>query len=150
MKNILAPYRTSGILNQLADANRSFEDNFPGKSLQRQPVHTIYGGAHLFKADTAEKMGKLAQKSLADYAPNFVTFAQALGLKGADKLPQNNREINALVVDAGKNGVDPANSETWLAWRVYEQVSKKLEKGRNWMANFTSGAKTQSRSKTFF
>ena len=92
MKNILAYNRTSGILNQLADENCSFESNYPGKPLKRQPVHTLYGGAHLFKSDTAEKMGKFAQNSLADYAPNFVTFAQALGLKGADNLPQNNRE----------------------------------------------------------
>ncbi len=128
MKNILAYNRTSGILNQLADANCSFEANYPGKPLKRQPVHTLYGGAHLFKPDTAEKMGKFAQNSLADYAPNFVTFAQALGLKGADNLPHNNREIDVLVADAWKNGVDPANSSTWLAWRVYEQVSKKLER----------------------
>jgi len=128
MKNILSSNRTSGILKQLTDANRTFEGNYPGNPLKRQPVHTLYGGAHLFKSDTAEKIGKLAQNSLNDYAPNFVTFAQALGLKGADNLPQNNREIDSLVVEAEKNGVDPGNSSTWLAWRVYKQVSKKLEK----------------------
>ena len=30
---------------------------FPGESGQRQPVHTVYGGAHLFKSDTAIKLG---------------------------------------------------------------------------------------------
>ena len=62
MKNILTSDRTSGILNELGDANQSFESDYPGKSLLRQPVHTIYGGAHLFKTDTAQKMGKLAKK----------------------------------------------------------------------------------------
>ena len=77
MKNILASKRTSRILKKLAESNSSFESNYPGNPLKRQPVHTVYGGAHLFKLDTAERIGKLAQNSLADYAPNFVTFAQA-------------------------------------------------------------------------
>ena len=62
MKNILTSDRTSGILSQLSVANQSFESDYPGKSLLRQPVHTIYGGAHLFKTDTAQKMGKLEEK----------------------------------------------------------------------------------------
>ena len=128
MKNILTSDCTSGILNELADANLSFEAIYPGKSLQRQPVHTIYGGAHLFKADTAQKMGKLAKKCLADFAPNFVTFAQALELSGADSLPKNLSEINDLVADAEQNGVDPANFAVWLAWRVYGQVCKKMNR----------------------
>ncbi len=56
MKNILRPDQTSEILSQLSVANKSFDSNYPGKSLQRQPVHTIYGGAHLFKAETAQKL----------------------------------------------------------------------------------------------
>ena len=38
------------------------------------------------------------------------------------------REINVLVADAEKNGVDPANYATWLAWRVYRQVCKKMKR----------------------
>ena len=128
MENILSSDRTSEILNELADANHSFEAIYPGKSLHRQPVHTIYGGAHLFKADTIQKLGKLAEKSLADFAPNFVTFAHALELKGSESLPKNISEITALVADAEQNGVDPANSAVWLAWRVYEQVCKKISR----------------------
>ena len=78
MKNILRPDQTSEILSQLSVANKSFDSNYPGKSLHRQPVHTIYGGAHLFKAETAQKMGQLALNNLADFAPNFVVFAKAL------------------------------------------------------------------------
>jgi hypothetical protein len=69
----------------------------------------------------------LAIKNLNDFAPNFVTFAHALELKGAESLPKNISEINALVADAEQNGVDPANSATWLAWRVYGQVCKKIK-----------------------
>ncbi len=128
MKNILTSDRTSGILSQLSSANQSFESDYPGKSLLRQPVHTIYGGAHLFKTDTAPKIGKLAIKNLNDFAPNFVTFAHALELKGAKCLPKKVSEINDLVSVAEKNGVDPTNSATWLAWRVYGQVCKKMKR----------------------
>ena len=128
MKNILRPDQTSEILSQLSVANKSFDSNYPGKSLQRQPVHTIYGGAHLFKAETAQKMGQLALNNLADFAPNFVVFAKALELKGAESLPTKSSEIETLVNDSEANGVDPANSAAWLAWRVYSQVFKKINR----------------------
>jgi len=53
---------------------------FPGEPGQRQPVHTVYGGAHLFKSDTAIKLGTLAQRALREHAPDAKTFAGAVGL----------------------------------------------------------------------
>ena len=47
----------------------------------RQPVHVVYGGAHLFKSDTPQKLGNLALKSLETYAPNTEEFANVFGLK---------------------------------------------------------------------
>ncbi len=35
----------------------------------RQPVHVVYGGAHLFKSDTVRKLGKLAERALGEYGP---------------------------------------------------------------------------------
>jgi len=49
-------------------------------SQPRQPVHTVYGGAHLFSADIAQKLGAAALKSLDEYAPTPPALAQALGL----------------------------------------------------------------------
>ena len=128
MKTILSDEKTSGILKLLAGANRSFEENYPGKSLRRQPVQTFYEGAHLFKAESAKNIGQLANKSLTDFAPDFVSFANALGLKDAESLPDNNVEIDALLTEIQNNGIDPKNSAVWLAWRVYAQVKKKLER----------------------
>ncbi len=51
----------------------------------RSPVHVVYGGAHLFKADTPEKLGTLALKSLETYARNSEEFANAFGLNSAAK-----------------------------------------------------------------
>ena len=127
MKTILSDERISVILKRLGSANSSFENNYPGKNLRRQPVQTFYEGAHLFKADSAKNFGKLANKNFSDCAPNFVRFAKSLGLKGADSLPDREAEINELLTEIENNGVDTNKSTVWLAWRVYAQVKKKLE-----------------------
>jgi citrate lyase beta subunit len=46
----------------------------------RQPVHTVYGGAHLFAADTTAKLGAIALRTLREYAPDAATLSTALGL----------------------------------------------------------------------
>src|SRR5262245_64593251 len=66
--------------------------------LRRQPVHTVYGGAHLFTPDTASKLGTIALRTLRDYAPDAGMLASALGL-------------------------DPA-----LATRIYPRIVDKLER----------------------
>ncbi|HEX8212426.1 MAG TPA: aldolase/citrate lyase family protein [Longimicrobium sp.] len=45
---------------------------------ERQPVHTVYGGAHLFRADTAPRLGARALEALDRYAPDPATLATAL------------------------------------------------------------------------
>ena len=57
-----------------------FAEQYPGESGRRQPVHTVYGGAHLFKSDTTVKLGQLAVRSFETFAPDAATFANALGL----------------------------------------------------------------------
>jgi hypothetical protein len=61
-----------------ARLDQSKTQNPKSKIELRSPVHVVYGGAHLFKADTPQKLGKLALKSLETYAPNFAEFAQAM------------------------------------------------------------------------
>src|SRR5207244_2601333 len=39
-----------------------------------------YGGAHLFKSDTAVKLGALGLRALQEHAPDAATFADAIGL----------------------------------------------------------------------
>jgi citrate lyase beta subunit len=59
-----------------------FVDRYPGDSGARQPVHTVYGGAHLFQSDTAAKFGELALRALEAHAPDAATFAEAIGIPG--------------------------------------------------------------------
>src|ERR1051325_2095451 len=66
----------------LLDANTAFNKLYPGESDARQPVQTVYGGAQLFKADSARKLGAVALRLLQEYAPTAAAFSKALRLKG--------------------------------------------------------------------
>ena len=48
------------ITRRLETSHKAFADRYPGESGRRQPVHTVYGGAHLFKSDTAPRLGRRA------------------------------------------------------------------------------------------
>ena len=64
----------------LTKANQEFSRRYPGDSGRRQPVHTVYGGAHLFKADLCRKMGAIAERTLTEFAPDGATLALAIGI----------------------------------------------------------------------
>ena len=64
----------------LREANLSFAATHQGESPGRQPVHTVYGGAHLFAADSVPKLGALALRALDRYAPDPGTLGGALGI----------------------------------------------------------------------
>ncbi len=67
-------------MDSLTRANLEFARTHPGESGRRQPVHVVYGGAHLFKADLCRKVGAIARRAVADYAPDAATLALALGI----------------------------------------------------------------------
>lgn len=92
------------------------------------PVHVVYGGANLFKADTIQKLGKIAQKSLETYAPNFVEFADAMWLPGADRLPKYEELIQDLEFRFADNPerARAENPDAWFAWTIYNRVVEKL------------------------
>ncbi len=64
----------------LREANFAFAAAHPGESPGRQPVHTVYGGAQLFAADTVAKLGSVALRALDTYAPDPATLGKALGI----------------------------------------------------------------------
>src|SRR5438477_108217 len=45
-----------------------------------QPIHTLYGGAHLFKSTTCSKLNLLAQRSFAEFAPDSATLVELFGI----------------------------------------------------------------------
>ena len=66
-------------LDALAEANRAFARRYPGDAPARQPIHTVYGGAHLYKAETTRRLGELALAHLTRWAPDAVALARAVG-----------------------------------------------------------------------
>jgi citrate lyase beta subunit len=80
IRTSLSPAAMKASLLRLRKANASFARHTPGDSPERQPVHTVYGGAQLFKADAAQKLGELALRTLREYAPDGRALAEAVGL----------------------------------------------------------------------
>ncbi|MDI1432319.1 DUF6986 family protein [Polyangium sorediatum] len=117
MKTSLTPENLPhATLARLAQANRDFGTAFPGEASRRQPVHTVYGGAHLFKARTCQRSGEVALDVMRTYAPDPVTFARALGLSFANDLPDGPAAFAAAAT----------STSAILAQVVYQRVLEKL------------------------
>ena len=117
------------LLDQLQTANLKFQKTYPGDKPDRQPVHTVYGGANLFKSDTTVKMGEIALRSINTYAPNFVVLAKLLKLEGHEHLPNLEKDIEALTVKLSRMTEEERKSEAaWLSYSVYNKIIAKLQR----------------------
>lgn len=110
----------------LGDANRAFSSTYPGDRPARQPVHTVYGGAQLYKAETTQRLAELALSSFHAYAPSALEFATAVGFLPVESL--RGLETSSL---ARRYHEDPAELRRlhpagWLAQTVFERVQAKL------------------------
>ena len=54
--------------------------DYPGDGPHRQPVHTVYGGAHIFNWNTAPKLGELAVEAMRAWIPDPETLAEVTGI----------------------------------------------------------------------
>ncbi|HEX2831846.1 MAG TPA: phosphoenolpyruvate kinase [Thermoanaerobaculia bacterium] len=80
MKTTLTLEELNTLSKPLEAALVPFMKRFPGSAGERQPVHTVYGGAHLFKHDTARKLGEKARQVLDEHGVDPFTFARAIDL----------------------------------------------------------------------
>lgn len=72
----------TGWSERLRNASDRLAEEFPGDGPERQPVHTVYGGAQLFSSNTPVKLGELARKFAGRWAPGPDEFGSILGLDG--------------------------------------------------------------------
>jgi len=130
MKQSLADHSLRDLTAGLAQANNDFAKVYPGETGKRQPVHTVYGGAHLFKSDSAERLGALARRSLDQFAPDFMSFAKAIGLVGADELPDSPEADSGLLarLETEREQVRQENKAAWFAHAIYSRVNEKLRR----------------------
>ncbi len=112
---------------ELKTANTAFQQIYPGDRTERQPVHTVYGGANLFSADAIPKMAARALEIFNTYAPDFVTFGKIFHLDGIDQVD------GSLTAEAIKNAycslsaAERKKHPARLSYEVYHKVIKKLE-----------------------
>ena len=130
MKKSLSDESIKQISETLRIANLAFMQNYPGETGRRQPVHTVYGGAHLFKSDSAPRLGQVAERALQEYAPDFVIFAQALALPNVEQLPDvlsYAQDLKARL-ESDPDAVREENKAAWLAHTIYSRVREKLKR----------------------
>jgi citrate lyase beta subunit len=129
MKTSLTLEATRDLNDRLRAANADFAQRYPGETGRRQPVHTVYGGAHLFKADTAVRLGALALRALEQFAPDPLAFARATGLPGAEALPAEPEQLAQLRVPfEGSEYVAADSKPVQLAHTIYTRVLEKLRR----------------------
>jgi citrate lyase beta subunit len=124
-------------VDSLDKANVRTAERFPGDSPARQPVHTVYGGAQLFKADAVQKIGAVALKALQDHAPDAATLAAALDLAPAladrvylrvvDKLTREPIEDFRIDFEDGF-GVRPDDEEDAFARSTADEVAAAMSR----------------------
>ena len=116
------------VLNELKAANMAFQKIYPGELPDRQPVHTVYGGANLYKSDTTLKMGQAALKSFLTYAPDFTVLAKVLHLKGVELIPKNKKNILKIISLYDKlNDSELKKQPAWLPYLVHKKIVEKLK-----------------------
>ena len=117
------------VLDELKTANLAFQRLYPGDKPDRQPVHTVYGGANLFAHDTALKMSKVAVKNLITYAPDFTVLAKVLKLTGHEHLPTTAQDTASLQFTLDNmNEAERKKHYAWLSYSIYYKVLDKLKK----------------------
>jgi len=129
MKLSIPQDKKASIFNDLKNANQAFNTIYKGDREDRQPIHTVYGGANLFKSNSTDVLGDIALKSLLHYAPNFVEFGKAFQLKGSETLPSNENEQIALINQLSVLSNDELkNHPAGFSYNIYQKVIAKLKK----------------------
>ena len=125
-------------LSQVANAYSAWARAHPGDPPTRQPVHTVYGGADLFRSDTARRLGDLALRSLETWAPDPATLANATGLDAELAETVRERVVAKLEVEPVEDfridfedgfGNRPDDEEDAAAGQAGREVARGLAEG---------------------
>jgi hypothetical protein len=113
-------------LEMLGAKNREFSKTYPGEPATRQPVHTVYGGAHLYKEETTRRLGELAIESMREYGAGAVAFARAVGFVDARELEGASEAEARAAYQHDPRALRRERPALWLALTVYDRVLGKL------------------------
>ena len=107
-------------------ANRELSRSYPGERSARQPVHTVYGGAHLYRAETTQRLGELALASFDQYARDPIEFATSVGFVPRSSLQGWSSAELATEIARDGEGLRQRDFGAWLAATIYARVRSKL------------------------
>src|SRR4051812_15399078 len=128
----------SDVLDALADANRKFFSVYPGDRSARQPVHTVYGGAQLYKAETTKRLGELAIASMNVFAPTPMELASGVGFSadlaeivyGRVKAKLEREAVEDFRIDFEDGfGARPDAEEDEVAVRAAGELARAMKEG---------------------
>ena len=130
MKTSLPDSAVQSALRILDEPSKAFTRRYPGETGRRQPVHVVYGGAHLFRAGIARRLGELALAALDEFAPDAFALARAIGMNGAAALPKSGKLAVAAERRFAKapEKLRAENRAAWMALAVYGRVIEKLRR----------------------
>jgi len=126
------------ILDALAQANRKFSSVYPGDRPSRQPVHTVYGGAQLYKAETTKRLGELAIASMNVFAPTPSELASGVGFRpdlaevvyGRVKAKLEREAVEDFRIDFEDGfGARPDAEEDDVAERAAAELARAMKEG---------------------
>lgn len=132
---------TSSLFDALSSANRKLAATYPGDRPVRQPIHTVYGGAQLYKAETTRRLGELALASLTAFAPSASELGAAVGFGQHDQTLTENvyvRVKSKLEREAVEDfridfedgfGARPDAEEDEVAVRAARELARGLAEG---------------------
>jgi citrate lyase beta subunit len=74
--------QTSLPTSQVEELVRDLDDTTgaTGELVAHAPVHVVYGGAHLYRADSPAKLAKLARAAMDTWGKDDATFAKLMGV----------------------------------------------------------------------
>jgi citrate lyase beta subunit len=114
------------LFGDLRNANVAFQQAYPGDRSERQPVHTVYGGANLFRSDLSRAMGERALETFQTYAPDFITFGRVFDLEGIQDINSQDATATGKQYEA-LTASDRRNHPARLSYEVYQKVVRKLQ-----------------------
>ena len=127
MSTTIPTKKRKKIFQKLEAANKAFQQTYPGDRPERQAVHTVYGGANLFKSDSAQTLGQRALETFNIYAPDFLTFGKIFRMEGIEKIALTESldevRLGYEILSAAEQKTHPAH----LSYQVYRKVISKLK-----------------------
>ncbi len=127
MSSSIPSKKKKQLFAKLKKANTSFQKTYPGDRPDRQPVHTVYGGANLFRYDSARALGLRALESFHTYAPDFVSFGRIFGLDGISQVPAHMSAHDLYIEYHALSAENKKKHPARLSLEVYNKVINKLK-----------------------